>query len=526
MATLYPEQRIDLVFYVATSQRVEIERHLAEFQVQKGDTNAAVACLRRLAEEIQCASALLANYQVQASADGNRLASVQKMLNQQLVLVTTQLSHVEQEAEQSFGGRPMTPPVELSAPAGAPPQRTFLDRPHGSSLVVDNPMPTPAESQRSPCQPPVQGDHNSFPPFTFNLTNPAPATHTVKHITWPTADRSYAHPALEPISLKETGVGPRLAGDVTGALHIRRQLDEQEERAEAEQRARWEVEIGVKVPQAPKNLRKRKGDDLPEAPSKRLLTAGSLRGGRESERGVTFKKVWNRVTAPLKKFGKKTPRTDKGRGGGDALAANDDIPSARQQHTHIDHDDCLIKMSSLQTDIPAADWQEQATRTSLATIIDMCEATSSRLKPISRTISPVHTRHKRALEQILKYMKGVELDNFDTAETRASLEDFRNIVEKANREVAEDPEKEALKEATLVNAALTIADLEEQLDRQRQYAAKVFVGGEATGEVFAKWLRTAREWLWEEVEFGERACQEPLAAAKGRGRGAKAFHSV
>ncbi|KAF6840895.1 hypothetical protein CPLU01_00891 [Colletotrichum plurivorum] len=525
MATLYPEQRVDLVFYVATSQRVEIERHLAEFQVQKGDTNAAVACLRRLAEEIQHASALLANYQVQASADGNTLASVQNMLNQQLALVATQLSHVEQEAEQSFGGRPMTPPVESSAPAGVPPQRTSPNHPHGPSLVVDNPMPTPAESQRSPFQPPVQGNYNSFPPFTFNLTNPAPAIHTAKRVTWPTADRNYAHPALEPISLKEPSVGPRLAGAVTGALCIRRQLDEQEERAEAEQRARWEVEIGFKVPQAPKNLRKRKGDDLPETPSKRLLTEGGLRGGRESEGGVTFKKVWSRMTAPLKKFGK-TPRTDKGRGGGDALAANDDTPSARQQHTHVDHDDCLIKMSSLQTDIPAADWQEQATRTSLATIIDMCEATSSRLKPIPRTISPAHARHKRALAQILKYMKGVELDNFDTAETRASLEDFRNIVEKANREVAEDPGKEALKEATLVNAAVSIADLEEQLDRQRQYAAKVFVGGEATGEVFAKWLRTAQRWLSEEVEFGERACQEPLAAAKGRGRGAKAYHSV
>lgn len=524
METAYTEQRVDFVLYLATSQRIGFERQQAKFEAQNGDTHAAVARLRRLADETQHACTSIANTQVQAGADSERLASVTYMLNEQLVLITTHLSRVEQDVELSLEGGPMTPPVEFSVPAEASPQLSSLDHMDEPLQVFEDPIPAPTDSRLSPFPPPIQEDYNPFPPSRFNPTTPAPTTHTSKHEnnTWPTADPSYAHPALEPVSLKETSAGPRLAGDVSGALYIRQQLDEQEERAEAEQRAKWELEIGVKVPEAPKNLRKRKGDHLPGAPSKRQHTeGGGLRGGRERDGSSGgFKKLWRNISQAFK-GGRKTLADEDGDGNATAPAT-----SAEEEHTHIDHEGCLIKMSSLQPEFEPGDWKEKATRESLAAIIGMCEATPSRLKPTPGTISPGHAKHKRGLERLLTFLKSVQLDDFDTSETRASLEDLAAFMETTTHQVAEGPEQESDREVALANAAASIADFQDRLDRQRAYAAKVFVGGEATGEVFASWIRTAREWFAEEMDFGERACQEPVAVTRGRGRGRRSFYSV
>lgn len=208
---------MDILAFLATSQRIEIERSFATIKAQKGQHGEATECLRRLAQEAQDAAAVLAGLRTDGGDGDDLFSSVDGMLAQQLVLIATQLADVEQEAAKQLIAAP-TPPHTT---AGYP-------------------------------------------------TNQRRAGYK----KWPTADPNYSRPALEPVFFKEYqgGTVPRVPGDMAGAVHLRRQLDEQENRIEAAKVAAWLDDIGrgPSAAEAEGRGRKRPGDDnLISPPNKR-----------------------------------------------------------------------------------------------------------------------------------------------------------------------------------------------------------------------------------------------------------------
>ncbi|KAL0933142.1 uncharacterized protein CTRU02_212105 [Colletotrichum truncatum] len=178
----------------------------------------------------------------------------------------------------------------------------------------------------------------------------------------------------------------------------------------------------------------------------------------------------------------------------------------------------LISISALQTVFQPSDHREQATRNALRGLVKLCETTPSRFYPPTQD-HVQNQQHRKRLQQVFDALDSISIDSFDAAGTQLTLEDLRAFIKKTCRPATKHADKEAEKEIVLANAAATVADYQDKLDRQREFAAKVFVDGEQTAGVFAEWIRTSRERFGEELEFGERARQKPRPVMQSSGFG-------
>ncbi|KAF9870312.1 hypothetical protein CkaCkLH20_12159 [Colletotrichum karsti] len=505
----YPEQRIDLLNILAISHGVEIERHLSEIRAQRGQLHDARDCFQRLGQTIQDASADLASLRVPDDDHGGRTRdTLENTLTQQLVLITTQLEDVEEQIAYSFGAVP-TPPPGGSSPNQPPPRVPLSPQtPPDRDALLDTLT--------------VSGNHIQTPrPANDGIISLlSPPRDSSKYEPWPTADPNYAAPALEPITFQgQHGSSPRLPGDMSGAAHIGRQTDEQENKIEAEKVAGWKAQIGEDkfAPDIPDNPRKRPRDELQDTPNKKphvneeSVPTGLWGGQNQGEGGWGFKNLLKIINPFPSKVEDQPTYT----------VANDHIinphSTTPQVRAHQDPEQGRIRISALRTDFHPSDHHAKATRDALGDLIALFDSSPHRLHPDDHR--PRQGSSRQRIQTLLDALNAIHVEYFDVADTRLGMEELRRYIDTTNRARPRNRAEEAEKEAALAGAAASVAELYETLDWQVQFAAKVFVGGEETAGVFADWIRNARENFAEELEFGERASQVPKGSYQGRGFG-------
>ncbi|KAI3528533.1 hypothetical protein CSPX01_16172 [Colletotrichum filicis] len=109
MSEYYSQERVDFVAILATSQRIEFERCLAEIKGRNGGNKSdTMGVLQRLASEAEDASSILLS--LQAENIGGSYDMIHRMLAQQTLLIKTQLLEVAGEMGKPFLPTPMSNP--------------------------------------------------------------------------------------------------------------------------------------------------------------------------------------------------------------------------------------------------------------------------------------------------------------------------------------------------------------------------------------------------------------------------------
>lgn len=546
----YSEQRIDLLRCSLISQEVEIGRHLAEIRYRRGHVHEALQAFQRLAERTEDAAIFLTNMRGLAEDESDVFATMENVLLQQQQLLLTQVEEVEQGISGEVTGDPISPAEPLS-PTASTPTRTVPQASPISPPAGPRDYPFPPDNQNAASQldfpsiaqppgspfPPAEDDRGlvsasadqrraSPPPqaaFGIQAPSQAPAAGIVQPLSpaprykpWPTVDPAFAKSALTPISFRGQHVSePRAAHDMSGAVHIRRQLDEQEERQEAERDAKWWADIGKDIsPARSQNSRKRQGDELPGTPGKRQQTENSrargLRGGKE-EGNKWFREL----------FKKLNPFPSRDRNGKESKHqhsfGNDQIISDTiQTHYHEKGVEGLLRIASLKSQFHPAHQEEKAVRDQLADLVTLYDSMTTRFS--RQTASSPDYETQSQIETLLEAFRKFPVELFDTPETCRTLEDLATFCEATDRTTPKTPEEEEQKAAALASAAAMIGQCHDRLEKQILFAAKVFVDGEKTGGLFANWINGERGHLAHEAAFGERARQTPKLFRRGRGQ--------
>ncbi|KXH40515.1 hypothetical protein CNYM01_03107 [Colletotrichum nymphaeae SA-01] len=292
------QEKPDVVAILATSQRIEFERCLAEIKGRNGGNRSdTMGVLQRLASEAEDASSILLS--LQAENIGGSYDMIHRMLAQQTLLIKTQLLEVAGEMGKPFLPTPMSnprlaqqsmiqqqqqqeeedehqkPPSPLPRPPRLPKVKLqFNQLPLPRRLSDTTPTldamdrSQPPKKQKSPIreikgfppriarrrhrprqQAPAESggrkDHGpTRPRGTYQggsvrrhdqaSVSPSPEK---RFKLWPTASNKSSRPALgKPHSRANEERDPlsrRKSGDVSGAVNLRRQRGEQEERIDA-----------------------------------------------------------------------------------------------------------------------------------------------------------------------------------------------------------------------------------------------------------------------------------------------------
>ncbi|KXH47204.1 hypothetical protein CSIM01_06486 [Colletotrichum simmondsii] len=302
------QERVDMVAILATSQRIEFERCLAEIKGRNGGSRSdTMGVLQRLASEAEDASSILLS--LQAENIGGSYDMIHRMLAQQTLLIKTQLLEVAGEMGRPFLPTPMSnprlaqqsmiqqqqqrpqqeeekdghqkPPSPLPRPPRLPKVKLQFNQ-HPLPRRLPDTTPTldamdrsqPPEKQKSPIR-----EIKGFPPRIARIRRrprqQAPAEsggrkdhgptgrrgtyqggsvrrHDQASVSpspekrcklWPTASNKSSRPALrKPHSRANEERGPlsrRKSGDMSGAVNLRRQRDEQEGRIDAANVEKW-----------------------------------------------------------------------------------------------------------------------------------------------------------------------------------------------------------------------------------------------------------------------------------------------
>ncbi|KAK0382179.1 hypothetical protein CLIM01_00471 [Colletotrichum limetticola] len=304
MSEYYSQERVDLVAILATSQRIEFERCLAEIKGRNGGNKSdTMGVLQRLASEAEDASSILLS--LQAENIGGSYDMIHRMLAQQTLLIKTQLLEVAGEMGKPFLPTPMSNPrprQEEEAEWEHRKPRSPLPRPPRLPKVklqfnqlplsrrLSDTTPTldamdrsqPPEKQKSPIreikgfppritrrrrrprqQAPAESggrkDHGTTGPRgTYQggsvrrhdqaSVSPAPEKRLK---LWPTASNKSSRPALgKPLSRANEERDPlsrRKSGDVSGAVNLCRLQDEQEERIDAANVEKWSNDLNSRT---------------------------------------------------------------------------------------------------------------------------------------------------------------------------------------------------------------------------------------------------------------------------------------
>ncbi|KAF0329189.1 hypothetical protein GQ607_003498 [Colletotrichum asianum] len=485
-----------------------------------------------------------------AEDESDAFATMENVLLQQQQLLLTQVEEVEQGISGEVTGDPISPAEPLSPTASTPtrniPEASPIPPPAGPREYPFPPDNQNAASQRdfpSIAQPPgslfppAEDDRGlvfasasprraSPPPqaaFGIQAPSQAPAAGIVQPLSpaprykpWPTVDPAFAKSALTPISFRGQHVSePRAAQDMSGAVHIRRQLDEQEERQEAERDAKWLADMGKDIsPARPQNSRKRQGDELPGTPGKRQQTENSrargLRGGKEKGN------KWFREL-----FKKLNPFPSRDRNGKESKPqhsfGNDQINSdTSQSHYHEKSVEGLLRIASLKSHFHPAHQEEKAVRDQLADLVTLYDSMTTRFS--RQTASSPDYETQMQIETLLEAFRKFPVELFDAPDTCRTLEDLATFCETTDRTTTKTPEEAEQKAAALASVAAMIGQCHDRLEKQTLFAAKVFVDGEKTGGLFANWINGERGHLAHEAAFGERARQTPKLFRRGRGQ--------
>ncbi|KAG7043887.1 hypothetical protein JMJ77_0011709 [Colletotrichum scovillei] len=284
------QEKPDVVAILATSQRIEFERCLAEIKGRNGGNRSdTMGVLQRLASEAEDASSILLS--LQAENIGGSYDMIHRMLAQQTLLIKTQLLEVAGEMGKPFLPTPMSnprlaqqsmiqqqqqqqqqqqtrqqeeedehqkPPSPLPRPPRLPKVKLQFNQLPSSRQLSDT-TPTldtmdrsqPSEKQKSPIR-----EIKGFPPRITRrrrrVRQQAPAESGGRKDHGPTRPRgtyqggsvrrhdqatlgkphSKANEERDPLSRRKPG-------DVSGAVNLCRVRDEQEERIDAANVEKW-----------------------------------------------------------------------------------------------------------------------------------------------------------------------------------------------------------------------------------------------------------------------------------------------
>ncbi|TDZ22945.1 hypothetical protein Cob_v004230 [Colletotrichum orbiculare MAFF 240422] len=408
--------------------------------------------------------------------------------------------------------RPQQPSASSLPPPQSQHQIPFMPTPAQSSLLQQQHptrnSPFPPDPRLNSLVPPAG------PPYQA-LTQPSSDNHPPAPLSilkpWPTADPTYSRPALEPVSFRpESAPTRRIPGDVSGAAYLRKQLDEQDRRAEENEVKQWHVQVGIGISRT--NPLKRHGDKLEGGPPKRQdLGEGQLRGGG----GDKSKRDWFKRTFFRKNSKSSAPTADNSAAAFGTTGSNAEPTNGGGSDSN--EGKSLIKLSLLNTAFLSSDKRAREIHDALASLIAQSEATPARLPGRNPKVNSGHPTPRMRMRDLLEKFKKTSTGAFDTSDMRAVLDSVQEQIEQTSSYMTSTDEEETQKGITLSEQTDSICALENTLETQLRLISKVFVGGEPTAVAFAGWIGNMKERLTEELKFGERAGQMPYSIPPGRG---------
>ncbi|KAJ0167728.1 hypothetical protein CTA2_701 [Colletotrichum tanaceti] len=571
MSPQHTPAKLSLLAILATCNRIEYERGSTEYELRKGLHNNVIQCLQRLLGELDEALDQLLRIDPDRYDAPITFNCMERMVEQQRFLIRNQLEHVEREAD---GAAPTPPYNESSSPVHHQQLRQISPTPRSKPpaclqrtpvvsiprSVIDGPtvqqiglgIEEPQRPLSSEAQLGLEPRH-PLPPFR-KTTRPSPQTPQEhmewvapsgrRYRAWPTADADYSRPALKPVTYKMDRDRPslRLPGDMSGAVHIRRQLDEQEETVENAKVHQWLNDIGPD-PDAesddvgPRGQKRHGEDDLVLPLGKKPKVLG-LRGGKEDGRGALRTLFCN-----LNPFGKKVtsgsgdhaPR-DHGLGNdGPTNEGTRNQSSTNNNHHSIASPDpeaspSVIVVENLCTNFCDGESDKMARRYCdwFGFLIPLTEETPG---SITASSFMARRRQRKKLEKLKTALGHMSIRPFQRrqathnriallrsrlnlhAETMRRLTDMNSteesVILQTQRDMVECCDK-------LDRDSAELEELETKLMQQMALEEKIFLGGVVHGDYFLNWITKTRNRVHWELSFVDRVRQKPERIMVGK----------
>ncbi|GKT45608.1 uncharacterized protein ColSpa_05789 [Colletotrichum spaethianum] len=373
------------------------------------------------------------------------------------------------------------------------------------------------------------------------------------HKAWPTADADYSRPALKPITFRmERDTFPRLPGDMSGAVHIRRQLDEQEEAAEEARVHQWLKDLGQDPDDegdnaGPRGQKRRGEDDLALPPGKRPK-GGGLRGGSDDGK-AGLSKLFSNLN-PFKRMKSHGSRNDKSgnsnsrnNGFGDDDQGNQgSIKDSTTNNNHnigastpLDQERLseipppVLVIENLRTTFGNGNDDETARRyrdwfAFLITLMGDAPGSitapgfllrhrqRNKLKKLKTALAHMSIKpfeKRRTTQQRIKLLQGNLRQH---GETLKKLTDTA-IIEEWDTQKMQDDLEECCKRMDRDSKALERQ--EKSLTLQVAFEEKIFVGGVGHGDCFLSWITKARNRVYWELSFADRVREKPERVTVG-----------
>ncbi|KAK1965709.1 hypothetical protein LY78DRAFT_86556 [Colletotrichum sublineola] len=562
----------------AISLRIEYERGNAERAARKGLYTKAIECLQYLIEELGEACGILLSLESNQEDHIETFKYIQRMLESQNIWIRGQLEHVEREASSAVLTplRGQSSPVEqhqqrqqLSPlPRSKPPTR-LRQRPATSIRPVQDNTTTQSAGPDVRGSPPQGAPSKglSRPPrgpfkritrlpvpkqqesATGIVKKPLPPTVVVAsrrtYKPWPTADADYSRPALKPITFKmDRDMLPRLPGDMSGAVHIRRQLDEQEEAVEQARTNKWLKDLGQQPDNesdksddsSPQSQKRRAEDELDSPPGKRTKVH-RLRGGNDNDVTVGLRKLLGNLN-PFKRRESPGPSSDASANSSSTknnCFVNDDSGDEGPRNANSKNKDRagagastsppeelvpeipppVIVMESLRSTFGDSEDDRKARRYRdwFASLITLAEST-----PGSITGSSFWARYgqKKKLEKLktaLGHMSVRPFEKRQATQRRIKLLEagMKRCGKVAGQLTDMEPAAECLEECygKIGRDATALENQQSKLASQVALEEKIFVGGVEHGDCFLSWIIKTRNNVYWELSFADRTREKP-----------------
>ncbi|KZL80052.1 hypothetical protein CI238_08781 [Colletotrichum incanum] len=365
---------------------------------------------------------------------------------------------------------------------------------------------------------------------------------------WPTADADYSRPALKPITFKmDRDTFPRLPGDMSGAVHIRRQLDEQEEAVEEARVQRWIKDIGQGPGDegdnaGPRGQKRRGEDDLSLPPSKKFK-GGGLRGGNDDDGKVGLRKLFSNLN-PFRRRQPPCPRKDtsgnnKSRNNGVVNRDSGNEASRNDSSTNNNHSirasaplpreglpeipPPVIVIENLCTGFGDGSDDKTARRYCdwFASLITLTEDT-----PGSITASGFMARHRqrKKLEKLKTALAHMSIRPFEKRQaTQQRIKSLKGSLKQHRETLKKLTETEPTEEWEIQKRQEDLEECCENMDRdskvlkrqeknmtlQVAFEEKIFVDGVVHGDYFLSWITKARNRVNWELSFADRVREKP-----------------
>ncbi|WQF83495.1 hypothetical protein CDEST_08509 [Colletotrichum destructivum] len=568
MSQQHTPAELSLLAIFATSNRVEYERGSTEYEVRKGLHTNVIQCLQRLLGELDEALDQLLRIEPDREDASATFKCMERMLEQQRIFIRNQLEHVEREAD----GAAPTPPYgesffpvhrqqlrQISPTPRSKPPACFQRKPARSipQSVFDGPtvqqvglgIEEPQRPSSSKAQLRFEPHRSQSPSRNTTRTSPPSPQEHMKWVApfgreyrvWPTADADYSRPALKPVTYNMDQDRPslRLPGDMSGAVHIRRQLDEQEETVENSKVHQWLKDIGPD-PDAesddvesdnvgPRGHKRHGEDDLVPPLGKKPKVLG-LRGGKEDGRGAL-----RTLFSSLNPFGKRKTsgsRNDAPRNHGLGNGGPTNEGARNQSSTNTNHSiaspdwetpPSVIVVESLRTKFCNGESDKMARRYCrwFEFLIPLTEETPG---SISASSFMARRRQRKKLEKLKTALAHMSIRPFKRrqathnrivllgsrislhTDTMRKLTDMspteESVILQTQQDIVECCDK-------LDRDSAELEELEIKLMQQMTLEEKIFLGGVVHGDCFLNWITKTRNRVHWELSFIDRVRQKP-----------------